>query len=111
MMIEVINRGGQTTTTLAPFPVNDRNCWPSLQWLRFGCDGGDQMDDRAFSYYELSMRKRAVGTWEWEVKSPSGRLLMHGQHRSRNTARYYGYRSLLQLLGAPPRPQFSNPSK
>ncbi|HZR72626.1 hypothetical protein [Bradyrhizobium sp.] len=62
------------------------------------------MRDTAFSYYDLSLRKRAGGGWEWQVKAKSGRLLMHGQHRCRAVARYYGYRSLLSLLGAP-RPQ------
>jgi len=63
------------------------------------------LDDRAYSYYELSMSKHAVGLWEWQVKCRSGRLLMHGQHRSRALARYYGYRSLLLLLGASPHPR------
>ena len=64
--------------------------------------------DRAFSYYELSVRKRADSGWEWEVTSPSGRLLMHGLHPSRAAARYYGYRSLLLLLGTPPRAAIVN---
>lgn len=63
------------------------------------------LDDGGFSYYELSIRNRNARGWRWEVKSRSGRLLMHGQHRTRVQARYYGYRSLLLLLGASPRPQ------
>jgi hypothetical protein len=52
---------------------------------------------------EVTVTKRRR-SWEWQVLTENGKLLMHGRERSRPAARYQGYRSLFLLLAVGRRP-------
>jgi hypothetical protein len=53
---------------------------------------------------EVTVTKRRR-SWEWQVISHNGTLLMHGRERSRPAARYQGYRGLFMLLAIGRRPK------
>jgi hypothetical protein len=53
---------------------------------------------------EVTVTKRRR-SWEWQVLTDNGKLLMHGRERSRPAARYQGYRSLFMLLAVGRRPK------
>jgi len=42
-------------------------------------------------------RRRA---WEWQLRGQSGILIMGGREKSRQAARYQGYRALFMLLAS-----------
>jgi hypothetical protein len=51
-----------------------------------------------FPIFEVAVTKRGRRTWRWHVRTTDGQAIMRGSEKSRSTARYIAYRTLLQLL-------------
>lgn len=49
---------------------------------------------------EITIVQRRPTKWRWQVRSSDGNPIMSGWERTRQAARYQGYRALFLLLAA-----------
>jgi hypothetical protein len=52
---------------------------------------------------EVVLTERGRRGWEWQVRDQSGKALIAGREKTRQTAWYEGNRALFQLLASDPK--------
>lgn len=52
---------------------------------------------------EVVLTDRHRRGWEWDVRDPSGKILLAGREKNRRAAKYAGDRALFQLLVTDPK--------